>query len=468
MPDVVLLEFNEINQQVLLDLVEAGKLPNFQRLIDNGRLATTTVAENYDNLEPWIQWVTAHTGKSQAEHKAFNLSDVQHTQLQQIWDVLEEQGVPCGLVSPMNARRGKLTRGFFVPDPWSVSNDAYPAALHPIYSFIAERVQQHNISLEQGSSKLGFLRACLHAGVPASALVRLGLAYAATKLDPKKKWRLAVALDRFLWDITDALRRAHRTRFTAVFMNAVAHYQHHYWTEHKLGHWRRDYPVLFSKRNPVSERNLHATDDPITHGLQVYDAIVGEAIAAAGVGSVVVLTGLSQVPFEGYAEESGFYLYRPIDHDALFTTLGMPCNRIAPLMSRDAMLYFSSEADRRCGLDILGSARVNGRPVFHSTEETDLRVFVKVIYSYDVRAEDAVTAISLPQPIRWGDHFLLITFKTGHHHSEGTVIAPASCFRGLASADGKVPLTGLPQMVFHLLDLKDAEKTALHLANSPA
>lgn len=468
MSDVVLLEFNEVNQRVLLDMVAAGQLPNFKRLIDHGQLVSTTVDEDYEKLEPWIQWVTAHTGKTQAEHKAFNLSDVQHTQLLQIWDVLEQQGVPCGLVSPMNARRGQLTRGFFVPDPWSVSDDSYPPALDPIYRFIAERVQQHNISLDKGSSKLGFLRACLRGGVPLPALARLGAAYAAAKLDPKKKWRLAVSLDRFLWDITRALRSRYGTRFTAVFMNAVAHYQHHYWTEHRSGLWKADYPVLFSKRNPVSERNLHPDDDPIAHGLKCYDGIVGAAIDSAGLDAVVVLTGLSQVPFEGYIEESGFYLYRPTNHEQLFAALALPCSRIAPLMSRDAMLYFGSEADRTRALDIIASARVNGRPVFQFSAESDLRVFVKVIYSYDVQADSAVTAQGLAKPLPWAEHFTLITFKTGHHYPEGSLIAPRRSLQGLLSEGQSLPLARFPELVLRMLEVRDADTVARQLALSPA
>lgn len=468
MSDVVLLEFNELNQRVLCDMVAAGQLPHFKRLIEHGQMATTKVDESYENLEPWIQWVTAHTGKTQREHKAFNLSDVQHSQLQQLWDVLEAQGLACGLVSPMNARRGALSKGFFVPDPWSVSDDSYPQALDPIYRFIAERVQQHNISLEQGSSKLGFLRACLRAGIPATALARLGSAYIGAKLDPKKKWRLAVALDRFLWDITDALRLRFKTRFTAVFMNAVAHYQHHYWTEHQTGPWRQTHPVLFNKRNPVSERNLHPGDDPIAHGLKCYDDIVGAAIASAGMQSVVVLTGLSQVPFEGYAEESGFYLYRPTDHAQLFQALALPLSRIAPLMSRDSMLYFADDTARDRALQILGSAKVNGRPVFHCTAETEQRIFVKVIYSYDVQDADLVTADGLAQPLTWGDYFTLITFKTGHHHPEGTVIGPKACLQGLCDADGTLALARFPTVVFRMLDMHNADTTARDLALSAA
>jgi hypothetical protein len=252
-PEVIVLEFNELNQEVLLNMVQDGVLPNFKRLIAASCIASTSVQEDYEKLEPWIQWVTAHTGKVQTQHKAFNLSDVQHTRLQQMWDVLEQQGIPCGLVSPMNARRGALTKGFFVPDPWTVSDETYPASLNPIYKFLAQKVQQHNVSLDQGSSKFGFLWACLKARLPIAALARLSAAYARIKLDPKTKWKLAAALDRFLWDITASMRLKHGTRYTAVFLNSVAHYQHHYWTCHQPSRWQPRFPNLFNKRNPVAE-----------------------------------------------------------------------------------------------------------------------------------------------------------------------------------------------------------------------
>jgi hypothetical protein len=474
MSEVIVLEFNELNQEVLLDMVQRGELPHFKRLIEQGHMATTSVQEDYEKLEPWIQWVTAHTGKVQTQHKAFNLSDVQHTQLQQIWDVLEQQGIACGLMSPMNARRGALSKGFFVPDPWTVSDDTYPAALTPIYKFLAQKVQQHNVSLDkdgQGGSKLGFLRACLKAGLPLSALGRLGAAYLRVKLDKKTKWRLAAALDRFLWDMTATLRRKHGTRYTAVFLNSVAHYQHHYWTQHQASRWQPKFPVLFAKRNPVAQQNLHAHDDPIAHGMRSYDTILGEAIDCAGIHSVLVMTGLSQVPFEGYDGGSGFYLYRPLDHAKLFAALGLKTQSIAPLMSRDAMLYFDNELSRSHALSILVSAQVNGQALFQFSEETELRLFVKVIYSFDVTPDATVVATGLAAgAMKFGEYFLLITFKTGHHSPEGTVIAPKAAFAHLPAAQETqpLPLTQMPELVFRMLALQDASRMAQSLALAPA
>lgn len=468
MSGVLVLEFNELNLDAVKRMVDHGRLPNLAKLMSAGVVVETTVDEDYAKLEPWIQWVTAHTGKSQGQHKAVNLSDIQHSKVRQIWEVLDAQGVACGVVSPMNARRGDLNAGFFIPDPWSVSKDAYPPAMGPIYRFLAERVQSHNVSLEQGSSKLGFLMACARAGVPVSDLLQLGKAYLAARLNPRSKWKLAAELDRFLVGLTLAMRKRFNTGYTSVFMNAVAHYQHHYWTSHEPSYWAPKYPVLFEKRNPVADRNLKVGDDPIAYGLQVYDDIVGRAVAAAGMASVMILTGLSQVPFEGYAGGTGFYLYRPYDHEKLFDLLGIQRLSIAPLMSRDLMLYFADDRQRAAAADALRATSVQGKPLFLCTEEAEARLFCKVHYTFDVTADALIVAPNVSGGLRFAEHFQLITFKTGHHSPVGCMIAPATAFAPGAAVPEVIKLEAVPAAVLRVMHMADAENLASSLALSPA
>ena len=58
----------------------------------------------YEHLEPWIQWVTAHTGLDFAEHGVFRLGDIVARDLPQIWEQLEEKGLRVGAICPMNAK----------------------------------------------------------------------------------------------------------------------------------------------------------------------------------------------------------------------------------------------------------------------------------------------------------------------------------------------------------------------------
>src|SRR5262245_44372945 len=69
---VFVLELNEVSPGVLRRLIDTGYCPNFKRLRRSHVWLETSAYETYPNLEPWIQWVTVHTGLTQAEHKVFN------------------------------------------------------------------------------------------------------------------------------------------------------------------------------------------------------------------------------------------------------------------------------------------------------------------------------------------------------------------------------------------------------------
>jgi hypothetical protein len=59
---VVLLEFNELTPSLMSRFIGSGLLPNFKQFYDESLVFTSVAAEREPNLEPWIQWVTVHTG----------------------------------------------------------------------------------------------------------------------------------------------------------------------------------------------------------------------------------------------------------------------------------------------------------------------------------------------------------------------------------------------------------------------
>ncbi len=116
---VLFLELNEINFDFVRKYCEAGMLPNLAQLLRSFPLHRTSSEKNYEELEPWIQWVTAHTGKPLSEHGVFRLGDIINTDIDQIWEQLERRGVRVGAVSPMNAKNRLREPAFFIPDPWT-------------------------------------------------------------------------------------------------------------------------------------------------------------------------------------------------------------------------------------------------------------------------------------------------------------------------------------------------------------
>ena len=101
---LIFLELNEVNFEFVRAYAGEGRLPTFANLIESHGFAVTESEQAYEQLEPWIQWVTAHTGKSFAEHGVFRLGDIVNHDLPQIWECFEQRGLRVGAVSPMNAK----------------------------------------------------------------------------------------------------------------------------------------------------------------------------------------------------------------------------------------------------------------------------------------------------------------------------------------------------------------------------
>src|SRR2546427_657064 len=59
---ILQLEFNELTPRLMFRFMEEGHLPNFQRLFRESHAFTTDAEEEGMNLNPWIQWVTVHSG----------------------------------------------------------------------------------------------------------------------------------------------------------------------------------------------------------------------------------------------------------------------------------------------------------------------------------------------------------------------------------------------------------------------
>src|SRR5262245_50594315 len=140
---LLLLELNEVNFDFIEAYVARGALPNLARLIREHGIVRTTSEERYEQLEPWIQWVTAHTGLSYAEHSVFRLGDIVERDLPQIWEELEAVGYRVGALSPMNAKYRLRDPAFFVPDPWTRTEVRGRPTLRDLHAALAQAVNDN-------------------------------------------------------------------------------------------------------------------------------------------------------------------------------------------------------------------------------------------------------------------------------------------------------------------------------------
>src|SRR4051794_40170432 len=67
---VLLLEFNEITRTIIDPMMKKGRLPAFARLFEEGALAAPESVDQSPHLDPWVTWVTLHTGVDRSVHGA--------------------------------------------------------------------------------------------------------------------------------------------------------------------------------------------------------------------------------------------------------------------------------------------------------------------------------------------------------------------------------------------------------------
>src|SRR5688572_25762224 len=219
-----LVELNEINFEYVQRYSKSGHLPHLTQLLQRHGLGTTVSEPTYEHIEPWIQWVSAHTGKTFDEHKIFRLGDIVESNVEQIWEVLERRGITVGAVSPMNAANRLEKPSFFVPDPWTLTRVTADSATAAMYGAIRQAVNDNASGRLTAESLTGLMVGFL-SHVPVRRWSRY---FQLAKRAIKRPWVKAIVLDELQGDLFLSLLRRNAPQFATVFLNAGAHIQHHY------------------------------------------------------------------------------------------------------------------------------------------------------------------------------------------------------------------------------------------------
>lgn len=422
---VLLLELNEINFEQVLRYADRGALPVLADLVKRHGLCRTTSEQRYDELEPWIQWVTAHTGLTLAEHGIYRLGDVNRRSLDQIWEVLEQQGITVGAISPMNASNRCVNPAFFMPDPWTTSpitGDRLARLYPPVVAAV-------NGNADARMSPAIALR--LVAGLVSNALPRSYAGYVADVAGVVRgqSWRKAMLLDRLLADVFVREVKAHRPGFASLFLNAGAHIQHHYLYNSAV--------YDGGLRNP--DWYISPSSDPVFDVYALYDAIVGKIRQLFPGHRLMLATGLHQDP---HGKLTMYWRLR--QHSAFLIKSGISFVRVEPRMSRDFVIFCrdtdeAEVAERR----LLSLTAESGEPLFAVDNRGD-SLFVELIWSADIPA-DFVYLCDGAKIRGLRDDVAFVAIKNGEHNGVGYFIDT-----GRNSSDVmSFPLSELPVHIAH-------------------
>lgn len=422
---VLLLELNEINFNHVREYIKLGKLPNLANLLNQHLVLETTSEKNYHELEPWIQWVTAHTGLSLAEHRVFRLGDIIDHDLPQIWDVLEMQGLRVGAVSPMNAKNRCQDAAFFLPDPWTQTRVTGSVLMKCLSDAVSQTVND-NASGRITLRSAFYLTAGLIAYArPNNYSVYLKIVWAILSRRP---WAGALLLDQLLSDLFVRAVIRKKPDFASLFLNAGAHIQHHYMFNAQV------YSGLF--KNPRWYVDPKA--DPVFDVYSLYDRVVGQLQEALPNARLMIATGLHQDPHH----EVTFY-WRLKDHADFLKQANVRFDRLEPRMSRDFILYFSDSQDAAIASSRIKQIRSTDGTAFFEVDDRGDSLFVTLVWAHDL-PESVSFFIGNDLKANFRQHVAFVAIKNGEHNSVGYFVDTGVNER---TGSGPIPLSSLPRII---------------------
>jgi hypothetical protein len=441
---VVVLELNELSPPLVQRFEAAGDLPNFARLRRTSRTFVTDAAEPPGRLNPWVQWVTVHTGVDLDHHGVLKLGEGRTNTQPTIADAVARAGRDVWLCGPMNVVPTEPVRGWWLPDPWNPSDRPEPAELAPFADFVRANVQEHSNPANRFSpaGAARFLAAGLRRGVRPSSLAATAVQLVGERTGRRPRWRRAALLDRFQWDLFERHVRTARPAVSTYFSNTTAHYQHMY--------WRHMDPEPFALKPTAEERARYG--DAIRRGYLEMDRLIGRALDLVDDRTALVfVTALSQQAYTEADDEGGNRFHRPHDIETFVRGLGLDgVTGVSPVMAAQFHVYFVDEPSARAAEEALAGASVDGRPAFGIRRVgTDILLGVSIVSDVPPDARLAVPATG--RTLDFHQHvYRAETAKSGWHHPHGLLWLQVP---GLPPGDEPtpVPLTAVAPTILRLV-----------------
>lgn len=449
---VIVLELNELAPPLIERFIADGSLPNFARLRAESASFVTDAEEIQGHLNPWIQWVTAHTGLSYAEHGVFKLGEGKQLDAPTVADEVGRAGGQVWLCGPMNVVPNEPVVGMYLPDPWSPDPEPQPAELAPFATFVRANVQEHtNARHRLRPRDIGrFVTFMIRHGLSPRTAWRTVRQLAGERLGKVPRWQRAALLDQYQWDVFEHYYRRRRPAFATLFSNTTAHFQHFY--------WRHMDPEPFTLKPSAEERATYG--DAVRFGYTEMDELVGKAIELADEfdAALVFATAISQQPYVLAEEGDGSRFHRPHDLMEFVERIGLQgVVKATPVMAGQFHLYFESDEAAVAGLALLDGARVDGRELMVSRRNgTDVLTGCALL---DAIADEAV--VDIPAAGRrepFGALFYRADVaKSGWHHPHGLFWVRGEGITPGAH-DGTVPLRAVAPTLLGLVGV-DAPST---------
>ena len=343
MSKIIIVELNEFNDELLNIASKELKLENIQKVLSFKKTSLIT-DDRYesDYLEPWVQLVSVHTGIPSNQHKIKHLGDIPNLNNPQIWELLSSSNITSGVWGLMNASRNQAKNClFFVPDPWTFSEQAYPNELNAFLN-LPRYISKNYLNLSKIQllkKSFSLLKFIFKSGAGKPFLAELPCLIKNILKFKGEHFTFICFIDYISTKLFLFYQKKYNPDLSIIFLNSIAHLQHHHWNDFN-----------------------YKDNERLIYGLKYIDKILGDIFSTLDKDqSFAMVTPLSQ---ENTNAEDPWILYKLKDQNNFLEKIGVKYKSVESHMTYDAHIFFNNEEDKNKAFEIIQNSKIREKIYF--------------------------------------------------------------------------------------------------------
>lgn len=349
MKDLLLIELNEIDFEFLKSALISKNRPNIKRLLSLTKISTKTEdKEEGHNLDPWVQWVSIHTGLPSSVHNVYNFSNHLNLKYDQTWDKLANMGYSCSIWGAMNSRMSSHNNILhYLPDPWNFDENANSKSLNNFLEFpryFAGNYKSLKIkNIIKPVFKLFF--SFFSEKIFFDIFKKLGFFIKSFVKSDTRIFIFYLILDLITIKVIKKRIKNQIPSFLLIFLNSSAHFQHNQWDREDLFDVYFDFIEIILKDLFEIKNNYE---------------------------SMIVVNGFSQIKIKPK------YLCKIKDPKIFFTELGLFFKSIEANMTTGGTILFNDEKEKELAINLLQKFVINNNDIFYLKDSDKLRLYYRL------------------------------------------------------------------------------------------
>ena len=334
--DLLLVEINECDFNYFLYGSKKYNYSEIKKFLLNKKKLNTFTNDKLEgfNLDPWVQWVSVHTGKLSKNHKNYRLGQKLNKSNEQIWDRLSKKKITSTIWGAFNSTLNSYKNiDLFFPDPWSFKENAFPKDFNNFLKLPRYYAKNYpTVNKFKATyyglillNKIIFSKSFFYLFKNSFELLKIFL------FSGLKTFNLYFFLDLISLLTLKSNLKKNKSDFTIIALNSFAHYQHNYWNDKRFEH------IYFWYLNKIIK-------------------IINEI--SKSYNSTIIFNGFSQKKIKNE------YYLRPNNPKQFLRKANLDYLSIEPDMTTGAIVNFKSIEDKNKAIKKLRSLKIYDYPIF--------------------------------------------------------------------------------------------------------